>query len=226
MPVRHVVVQGDGISKIAEQYGLNPVSIWDLPENSELRRERPDPNVLLPGDVLVIPDKQPGAVFCATGKRHRFRRLCVPALFELRLLAEDDSPRAALPYTLWVDGVAKTGVTDGMGVLRQFVPCSARHGLLRIGEVDGAEEYEVEFGLLNPASDMRGVQQRLRNLGFPCPDDGDPGGETEAALRRFQTWAGLPATGVLDGDTKAALQRYHDGRETPAPTPGRADAHH
>lgn len=209
MPLRHVVEEGEGLSKIAEQYGLSPVTIWDDPGNASLRELRDDPNVLLPGDALVIPDKRLGVVPCATGRRHRFRRIGVPALYELRLLDAEDAPRAGLPYTLTVKDIVKEGTTDDTGMVRQWLPCATRTARLTVGSGEDAEAYELDFAL-RPLLDVRGAQQRLRNLGFACPDDGDPGGATQTAIAAFQASAGLTPSGTLDDDTKAALLRLHD----------------
>jgi hypothetical protein len=103
----------------------------------------------------------------------------------------------------------KEGTTDDAGMVRQWVPCSTRTARLTVGSGEDAEEYELDF-TLRPLLDVRGAQQRLRNLGFPCPDDGDPGGATQTAIAAFQTSAGLTPSGTLDDDTKAALVRLHD----------------
>jgi len=48
---------GDSLYTIAKEEGfLNWRSIYDAPENESLRVLRPNPQVLLPGDVVVIPD--------------------------------------------------------------------------------------------------------------------------------------------------------------------------
>lgn len=52
------------------------------------------------------------------------------------------------------------------------------------------------------------AQRMLAALGFdPGPADGALGPQTQAALRAFQTRAGLPPNGLLDGPTTAALAR-------------------
>lgn len=54
---------------------------------------------------------------------------------------------------------------------------------------------------------VQDVQQQLRILGYdPGPADGEMGTRTLAALRKFQSDHGLPATGVLDQKTLDALR--------------------
>ena len=56
--------------------------------------------------------------------------------------------------------------------------------------------------------DVAGLQFLLATRGFPSGTfDGGLGARTDAALRRFQTWAGLSADGVAGAATLAALRR-------------------
>jgi murein DD-endopeptidase MepM/ murein hydrolase activator NlpD len=56
--------------------------------------------------------------------------------------------------------------------------------------------------------DVAGLQFLLARHGFPSgPVDGGLGTRTDAALRRFQRWAGLGADGVAGAATLAALRR-------------------
>jgi peptidoglycan hydrolase-like protein with peptidoglycan-binding domain len=56
--------------------------------------------------------------------------------------------------------------------------------------------------------DVAGLQFLLARQGFPSgPMDGDLGPRTDAALRRFQAWAGLTADGLAGPATLAAVRR-------------------
>ena len=72
MPINHQVKQGDCISSIAFENGFFPDTIWNHPSNAELKKKREDPHVLLPGDMVFIPDKRPKEVSEPTNQVHKF----------------------------------------------------------------------------------------------------------------------------------------------------------
>ena len=219
---RYTIQEGDGVSKIAYLEGFFAPTIWEHPENAELRSRRAHADILAPGDVVYVPDKQPKTVRCATGKRHVFRRRGVPARFSIQLL-ENGRPIASREYTLTVGETVLTGVTDENGYVRQFVPPDARRGELSLEE--GRKPIQLEFGGLEPVTGIRGVQQRLNNLGFGCgPANGVAGEQLEAALRRFQARLGLPATGAMDSETTGALAEIHDRGGVLPPEPPSGDS--
>lgn len=214
MPRQHVVQEGDGISSISEQYGFAPATVWNAAENAALRQKREDGNVLMAGDVVMIPDARVKQLERETGKRHRFRKVDVPPLFELQLL-EQGSPLAQLAYTLTIDGKSQSGSTDDEGVLREFVPSTARKGSLSY-TVDGEKhELNLNFGELDPITELIGVQKRLNNLGFGCgAPDGTLNAATKLALQQFQMAVGLDASGELDQATRDQLRQAHDTSST------------
>ena len=53
--VTYVVKAGDWLAKIAEEHGSTVSVIWNHPGNGAHRAKRGSPDVLYPGDVLVIP---------------------------------------------------------------------------------------------------------------------------------------------------------------------------
>jgi hypothetical protein len=206
MATEHKVKQGDTVASVAERYGLFPDTVWDDPANADLKKLRKDPNVLKPGDVLVIRDKEAKEESGAAEQRHRFRKKGVPAKFRLQLM-EDDEPRANLDYVLEVDGGLFRGTTDGDGWLEQVIPPEAKKGVLLIGE---EERFELQLGHIDPVTEVSGAQSRLNNLGYDCGrPDGKLGDKTAAALRSFQQQQGLTVTGELDQATQDKLVEIH-----------------
>lgn len=208
MPKRHEVRQGENIVSLGDLYGFFPATIWDHPDNSALKEERGDMSILMPGDVVVIPDKREKQVSKPDKQKHRFRRKGVPAVFRMQIF-DVEEPRRNQAYSLTVDGKKTTGQTDGDGMLEALVSPKARSGRLIIGPDNVV--YDLDFGHLDPVTEVSGVQKRLNNLGFDC---GDPGGtlnpRTEAALRAFQTRYDLKVTGQIDQATRDKLVELHD----------------
>ncbi|MEZ5428577.1 MAG: peptidoglycan-binding domain-containing protein [Pyrinomonadaceae bacterium] len=197
---------GDTVARIAGATGFAPDTIWSHPDNAQLKDQRDHMDVLAAGDHLTVPDLTVKSLSLVTGKRYRFRLKGVPMRFILQVLDAWGNPRSERSYRLVVDGDPLEGITDENGVLRHFIPNSARTGRLFLDEL----ELELAFGELEPKSTLLGVQQRLSNLGFSClADAGKMGRDTVLALQRFQRLMGLPETGELDDATRRSLDEHH-----------------
>jgi N-acetylmuramoyl-L-alanine amidase len=201
------VKQGDCLSNIAHRYGLFWEKVWNHPKNSKLQEKRKDPNILHPGDVVFIPDKEKKEESGASEQKHRFRKKGVPEKLRIRFMAGNE-PIANENYILDIDGEVKSGTTDGEGNLEESIPPNAKRAKLWLGEEK--QEYEINLGYLDPIDELSGVQARLNNLGFNCGKvDGIKGPKTTAALKRFQKKHSLKETGEIDEQTRNALKNAH-----------------
>jgi hypothetical protein len=205
----YTVQAGDCLSSIAHQHGFNdPLTVWNHADNATLRKQRPDMNVLRPGDLLHIPDKERGDLPAATDATHRFRVKRQRVMLDVVLLV-DGEPLAGMPCEITLASGMVTVSTDGAGHLRQPIAADEARALIRIPELD--IEWQLPLGHLDPVDEVHGVQQRLRNLGHPCGElDGQAGPRVRAALRQFQARQGLTPSGAIDGPTKARLTGRHD----------------
>jgi peptidoglycan hydrolase-like protein with peptidoglycan-binding domain len=80
------------------------------------------------------------------------------------------------------------------------------------------------YGTENGSAAVRGLQLRLRRLGFPPgPIDGLFGPLTEGAVERFQVARGLLADGVVGPDTRKPLLVRATGRDSRPAGSSRAD---
>lgn len=204
MPTQHVVQQGECVSSIAFQYGFFPDTLWKHPSNSKLRELRKEMHVLLPGDVLNIPDLTEREKTSDPEKRHKFRRKGVPEKLQLQFFDEAKEPVANCPCTVEVDGTPQKLQTDGDGKLELSISPAARLVKVRF-DTDKPEwnelEYEFQVGGIDPVTEESGVRQRLRNVG--CLDDEM---SLEDGVRAFQRMEGLKETGELDADTRSRLK--------------------
>jgi len=199
MPVNHTVKAGDCMSSIADRYGRFWKDLWEHPENAALKKLRSDPNVLNPGDSVVIPDQQVHEESCATEARHRFRRKGVPAKLKIRIL-RDDKPRKNLPYVLEIDSVMTKGSTDGDGFVTGDIPPGAKTGRLTVGKGDDAEVFDLLLGTVDPLKTDEGLIDRLDCLGYDTSNGLGP------ALKDFQSKEGLDPTGTPDNAVRDKLK--------------------
>lgn len=232
----HEVCDGECINSIADQTGHYWETIWNDGGNADLKSKRKNPDVLLPGDLLVIPPLDETPESGATEARHRFRRKGGVQLI-LRVLKEghddrihaldpeknkpweyndapkedekspEDEPEANQRYKLDIDGTLFEGTTDGDGVLKHSIPASARFGRLTLRQGATDERViELEIGHMDPITEPIGAAKRLNNLGFYCGVSEEMTESIRAALRRFQQAKGLDPSGQLDGATQNELK--------------------
>lgn len=200
MPRRHVVKPGECIDSIGELYGFFPETLWDHPDNADLRKQRVNRNILLEGDVVAIPDKRQREEQAPAGRTSTFKRKGVPSVLSLRLL-DGDEPRAGLEYELVIEGKAYPGKTDADGWLEAWVPPNAKRAKLLIG---ARESYDIQIGKMDPVETESGFRSRLENLGYLDPENAD-GGAIAAAISRFQRARGLDETGEVSDELRRHL---------------------
>jgi len=211
------------MSSIAYENGFFWKTLWNLSENADLKAKRKNPNVLMTGDVVHIPDltvrNEPGA----TEMTHKFMLKGVPEVLRMKLLDANHKPRGNLDYIIVIDGDARRGKTNAKGELKESIPPNAKTGKLTfaaLGSVDktgkpipGRPKNKVmilQLGNLNPVSAVSGLKSRLANLGlYRGPIDENLDGNTKQAIGAFQKKKGLPVTGVADDATTALLQKIH-----------------
>jgi len=199
MPTQHVVTQGECFSSIATQAGIPWKTLWQHPDNADLKKKRLDPNVLYPGDIVTIPDKVLRSESCPVDASHKFVKSSEPTHIKIRLLL-DDEPRAGVPFELQVSGQSIKGTTDGDGFLQADIPPDAQSGVLLVGEDDVRDIFEPGLGTLDPIDTDSGVSGRLQALGYDVVDD------FQGAVRAFQSNENLDPTGNVDDTLRSKLK--------------------
>ena len=200
MSRQYKVRQGDCLNSISEKHGLFWQTVWNDPGNSELKERRKDPNVLLPGDMLTIPDKRVNDVDCSSDATHRFRKNGVPAKLKIQLVIEDE-PLKNQAYSLMIDDQFwSEGTTDGDGYIETTIPPQVTRGKVVIGPPDDRISFSIDFGTLNPLDTEDGALQRLHNMGYEVGED------PRSAVAAFQEDQDLSVTGELDQATRDRIE--------------------
>lgn len=202
----HHVSDGESIASIAKDNGYLWNTIWDHPGNAALKAKRRNPNQLVAGDEVFLPDKGRKSVSKPVDGKHRFTRKGEPTRFKLKLTTLGEA-RSNERYTLTFGEQVIHGTTDGEGRIEHFIPGETKSATLMLSK--GKEIYAIALGQLDPLDELRGVQQRLSNLGYACDASNELDDQTRAALAKFQAREKLPVTGDPDAATKAKLQELH-----------------
>lgn len=199
------------MTQIAYQYGFTRwQDVYDSADNEALRKRRPNPNLLFPGDVVNIPE-QPEAS-CLTEQHHEFTRIIPRRYISLKLFSYDSEALKSCDYKLWIEGRELDGKTDDDGRLCVEIPILCNQCILFIGH----QVWELKLGHLNPitadcADDgISGIQARLMNLGYyHGPVDGIKTKALKLAIHEFQQAFGLQKTGIPDTATRDKLTKAH-----------------
>jgi hypothetical protein len=215
MPTYYTVQQGDCLSSIAHQFGFSDWrTIYNDPNNADLRNLRPNPNVICPGDSIYVPDLTPKVLDRPTDKKHAFVAKRPKTLLRTVIRDGKQTPAAGCKYHIEIDGVAYPDSTlNGDGLLEVHIPPDAKSGVLTVWFDDDAptgHTWELKLGHLDPVEKPSGIQARLSNLGYPCGSiDGIIGPLTRAAVRQFQDDNNLTVDGIAGPITQKKLKELH-----------------
>jgi N-acetylmuramoyl-L-alanine amidase len=212
MPTVHVVQQGECLSSIAHKYGFADYKkIYDHADNADFKQARPDPNLIYPGDRLVIPDKVTKAFSCATGQTHRFVVKMPKRKLQLKLLDAAGEPFANIPYTLTVGNEVLEGTTSGEGLIEHDIPIREQKATLFMN----GTERTLRIGYLNPIKNtedagISGLQSRLKNLGYPVGAvNGKMSDATRGAIMAFQEDHELAVDGAVSDALFAKVEEVY-----------------
>jgi len=191
--------------------------IYDAPDNADFKKKRPNPDVIYPGDEIVIPDKKPKEISVQKGATAATSLKPEKTVLRLAVSLDPDKKGPKGRWELQVEGVEDPAKGDlpADGKILAEVPSIAKKAKLALfltGGDEPEETYHLALGHLDPASTVSGAQERLRRLGYECGEvDGILGVRTHSALLAFQEQNGLDATGKLDQPTVNKLVDMFEG---------------
>jgi len=152
----HRVGDGDTISSIAASYGFTDweAKVWNAPENAKLKTQRVNPNTLVPGDEVFIPELHKKEESRPTDAWHDFHVVRNKRFLRLKLQDENGDPIKNKKYEL------KTGptfrgtftqqgqTTDGEGKIEEEIPHTLTSAELVLP--DANLRVKLKIGYLQP----------------------------------------------------------------------------
>jgi len=209
----YVVKQGDFLARLAYVHGFDADDVWANPKNQELKDTR-DPNVLMPGDLLFIPDKrvQPSKPL-GNGSTNAYTAAIPTVTMSLYLKSPDGAPLAAEPYEVHGVGDIIENVTQGDGLLELEVPVTIR--VFQVTLPQQERSFDVHVGHLCPTDQESGTAGQLASLGYldmpPHAGVGQIRDDFHAAVAMFQEDNDLAVTGEVDSGTRDAIDSAYRG---------------
>jgi hypothetical protein len=206
----YVIKEGDFLTKLAHTLGFEATTVWNDAKNAKLKKLRKDPDLLLAGDILFVPDKARKKLSYTKESDNAYVAK-VPKIEVTIALEKDGEPIANEEYVLEGLGDDEPKTTDENGNAVIKAPVHVREVVLRFTKRD--EVYQIRFGELDPADTPSGARKRLTHLGLytGVAEQSSEADEKQlaAALAEFQRRNKLKPSGELDDATSKALVDAH-----------------
>lgn len=218
MPTIHIVEKCEHISELAERFGFSSFrTIWDHPDNAELKQKRRDnPHILAPGDRVVIPDREEKEETRGTDSQHVFQVSIDPIELRVRLLDLNDKPIQG-PCFLEAGGninlMRESGDTF---ISAEPIPPDLKQAKMNFPQDKDKREVALRIGCLEPIDTPSGQRDRLNNLGYfagfsrMTDDEIRNNPQFIWAVEEFQCDNGIkPQKPVCDQKTQDKLEKVH-----------------
>ena len=225
MATTHIVEQGEFLDAIALKHGFRDWrAIWNHPDNAALKQRRRNPNVLLPGDQLTIPDRTVGSASAPTGRLTTFETGTNDVLLNVTFENAGAKPLASRQGQLTVGARSVNGDLVRKGPIALGTDPRGTLPLVFRNVIDGklvasegafafdplplpesnspaaAEPVPPAFrflvGDLDPVDTPSGQRARLNNLGYFAGFTDRDQDQLEWAIEEFQADEKLPDRGL------------------------------
>jgi hypothetical protein len=207
------------LTAIAHRYGTTVADILSHPKNADLAKACPNPEILAPLDVVIVPVPDPKWIELKTGQTNEF--VSDPPKVELNVILRDAEGHPLSGKAVSVEpSVGDDPLsTDGDGLLTLQVSILCRR--LDVTVTESGTRFTIWIGNLDPHSTDSGTLSRLRHMGHVGSEGRLGAGRAEleaidrqtvslaAAVRSFQLTAENDETGVLDDNLRAQIRDAH-----------------
>jgi hypothetical protein len=214
MAGNYTVKQGDHLSSIAHAAGFSDFrTIWNHPNNLDLRNLRKNPHVLFADDQIFVPDRTVKEEDRPTDMKHKFKKR--GSKLQLRLVLEDiyEKPIANAQCLFIIEGDSRDVTSDSDGKIEEEIPANAHNAILLIKDPQTPffnSQMNIRIGSLDPETELSGQKERLNNLGYNAGDPIRPEDDQfRSAVEEFQCDFGLAVDGDCGPATQAKLLAVH-----------------
>lgn len=210
MALERIVGQGEHISQIAEEAGYGSIEpILEAEQNSDLFARRPNPHQLVPGDVLLLPTKEPQPVTVPVDQVARIVLRRERVRLRVKVLDYFGEPVAGETGRLTTDQDDVDVTTDAGGLLDVPIARVTLTAKLQIGGM----LFHLQVGSLQPIDEVNGVRARLNNLGFWSGEqtgfDVGSEGDFKLGIELFQEELGDKPDGILTDALRGKVLAEH-----------------
>lgn len=227
MSARHVLESGECLQSLALQHGFKDgQTIYDAPDNADLRQKRASPGEVAPGDVVVIPDRKTRDLPLTKGKVNKFKVQVPTGILRVHVCDEAGQALTGKPYELTIKDNTIEGKTTSDGAVEEPVALNAASGSLVVYDSNAKDDarwiWSFRIADLEAPETRVGAWQRLANLGYwssaEPPEDSSGSATTQSsdpldplvlAIRAFQHDEQLDESGRIDDDTRKRLVERH-----------------
>jgi hypothetical protein len=215
MPEKYIAQKNDCMASIAAKFGFGDYKlIYDDALNADLKTKRPNPNLLCAGDKVMIPDRQLKEESCATDQKHVFELKRQKTKLRIQLKDDKDQFLADKKYELKLGDLLIEDSTDGQGFIEQEIDPRLTSGKLKVFTGDEKLKvlvWDIAIGQLEPPDTDRGVQHRLKNLGYYFgPLNGNIDDKTQSSVEAYKGDSGMTKDKTVDDPLKNTLRDDHD----------------
>lgn len=218
MSTIHTATPDDTIASIAFQHGFSSAeTLWNHPENAKLKELRKNPNILLEGDKVVIPERETKQHPAATEVRHRFETAVEP--LELHIKVFNQGFEVFKGDARLIVAGDETPMRQEGEIFKAPIRADTKSARLEFPVSKTQRQrprIDVLPGRLDPIDTLSGQQQRLNNLGYfagfvPPLDPLAQDSQFRWAVEEFQCdQMGPPQVdGVLGPLTQKKLKEVH-----------------
>ena len=209
----HTVGEGETISSIGAYYGITDWEdrIWNDAQNSQLQQQRGNPNTLVPGDNVFIPELEDKQESRPTDAWHDFHVVRNKRFLRIKLQDENGEPLAGKTYKLtplasFRGNYTQQGTTTGTeGEIEEQIPHTMTEADLSLP--DEGLRVRLKIGFLHPLPTSDPIKLEIAGVD-PSAELDSLAGQGQGLLDQVGSGAGsvgLGGVGEVSGSISGGL---------------------